>query len=569
MMKRVSVRRILLGSAALLTLAAAAIFPGCGGCGAGKAPLAFVPEDAVGALIIPSISGGVKEAKLLLDRFRDQQVVKLAIDQGKAELVNELGFDPENPQTLRPKGINPDGGLVVSLGADGKTVIAAVSEDDPKAMEKTLRELATKKAGGSAVFQEKEFSGVKVTLLTLQGSDIPRAGWAHVKKTLVLCGKAKEDKIGEAVAAAAKLERNIKSNKTFNTLSSKIGKHQVMLFIDGAAARKISAAQTEEKLRTASDWMKKYIREQQEATDNFLAYMSGVAFSMRLSTDTVALRTYFAATAEKGKTIQALLKGNGDAPSFGKYIGADALSVSRFSLNPKKLMDLIVETMPPGAKRSFYASMEAFEREAKVSPEKDIVATLSGRFAGAIFAPSADIIKAGPPRGKAGLLKMVPMVGMAQVSDPAKAAELLAKLERVLVVAGIEVRTRTEGDRKVYSIEEDGKPVVSWTVAKDVALIGTGDRVAKTVELIGGKGDAVLGKIDNSRAKGLLKSEDGALFYYSVARTADLINKMELPAEIKAILSNALSTINKFNDVMLDFEVDAEGILGELAVRMK
>ena len=44
---------------------------------------------------------------------------------------------------------------------------------------------------------------------------------------------------------------------------------------------------------------------------------------------------------------------------------------------------------------------------------------------------------------------------------------------------------------------------------------------------------------------------------------------MDFPAEVKAMLSTPLSTISKLADMMMDFEVDEGGVLGEWALRVR
>jgi hypothetical protein len=564
---RSRIRRVLLVTAAVAALAAGATLPGCGCRGA--APLAFVPQDALVALVVPSISAGMKEAKLLLDKFRDETPVKMVVDRIKEQLTRELGVDPEKPETLKAKGINPDVGLVASLASDGKSTAIALGVSDWTTLDKTLREVVSKAMGGGVQFMEKVVDGLKVTLVTTPGVETPQLAWAESKKFLLLCPAAKDGKLGEYLAKVSKLDSNLKSNKTYTNLVSKLGKHQVAVYIDGETARKAQAAKIEEELKTASDWSRKYIKDRQEAAEGFFAYFRGAAISLRISAEGLKLRGFMGITPEKAKSVQEIFKGTGDAAHFGKYIGADALALGRVSLNTKKLMDRLVEAMPPGAKRSFYSAIEQLEREAKLSIEKDVLGLIAGRYAAALFAPSLEVIKAGPPRGSAGWARALPAVLMAQVSDATKVSELLAKLERVLVMGHVEVRTRADGDRRVYSIEDDGHPVVSWTVVKDVAVVATGDRLPKTVALINGKGDNVLGQIDNSRAKSLLKSDEGNLLYFNISKTAELVRSMDFPAEVKAILSTPLSTVSKLADATIDFEVEEAGIIGEYVLRVK
>ena len=296
---------------------------------------------------------------------------------------------------------------------------------------------------------------------------------------------------------------------------------------------------------------------------------SDLVVGLELSGKGATVRIYAAIPGEKAKIVREIMSGKGDAPEFGDFIGPDALAVSRFSLNPKKLMDRMLELTPPAMKRQLYRNLDGLERQTKINFEKDVLGLLSGRFALAFFGPNANALQQLSLSRPQDALSAISALGMTQVTDTKKAADLLATLERMLTGAGIDVRARTEGDTRIFYIGPTEAPKVSWTVSKEVAMVATGDRLAKTLSLMNKGGDNVLGEIDYSRAKKLFKAEDGNVAYYNLSKTADTIRSINLPGEIKLMLSSVTATLSKFADVTWSVEPDDNGVLSELSVRLK
>lgn len=564
-------KRTLLCVAGLAAAMVATAGPGCSGC-SGKAPLAYVPQDALYVGVVPSIAEAIKGAGALLDKFKDETPVKMGLKQNRARLVKELGFDPEKPETMEAKGIDPSRGIVASVAADGVSSALVVGVTEQAAMEKYLRETVTKMMGGGATFKEKTVSGVKATLVSMQGSEVPRMAWVHVKEHVVICPRAKDDKVAQHAARLATQEQSIKENRTFELLRGKLGKHHAMLFASGATHKKVEAARIQRRLKTASEWMQKSLKERQETMNAVLEYYDGAALGLRLSGEGATLRGYLAVPEGKSEVLQAIAAGEGDAPDFAEFMGPDALLVGRLSLNTKKLWDKAREIVPPREKRRMYRRLDRIERETKINVEKDVMGQLAGRFAFALFAPDAKVLKKGDLfniRRPDEIITALPMVAMAQVKSPKKAKELLSTVERVMTREGTDVRARSEGERKTYYIGSSSKPLVSWTLVEDVVVVGTGKRVAKTVTLMRKGGDNALGQIGSSRAKKLMTSEEGAVAYYNLAKTADLVRGLDLPGEIKLMLSSVTSALGKFEDVTWSLEVESEGVLGEFQVRVK
>jgi hypothetical protein len=274
--------------------------------------------------------------------------------------------------------------------------------------------------------------------------------------------------------------------------------------------------------------------------------------------------------ADKAKLVGQILQGTGDAADLGEYIAPDALAVARVSMDPTKIWQKLREVMSPRQKEVLYQQLDALEKQTKINVEKDVLGLMAGRFAVAVYAPDAAALKGGlsirrPDR----LAELVPITAMIQVKDRKKSADLLSAIERALTTEGHPVRVRSEGDRRIYYVGEAEAPTMSWTVAKDVVVLATGTRLAKVLALMDKGGENVLGQVRSSRAKNAIRTPEGAVFYYDLAKTADLIRGLDLPGEIKLMLSTVTTTLGRFEDVVWTIEPESNGAMMILDVNLK
>ena len=556
----------------VILAAAAAVggsLPGCGGCGGGKAPLGLVPRDALVVVVVPGISDALTGAKALFDRFKGNPLVAAGVQQKKAQVVRELGFDPEKPESLKKIGVDPSKGFVGFLAGDGKSGAIAFGVSDAEALEKYMITTARRAAGAEVSFKEKTTDGIKVKEVAIKGSSRALGAYAIVKgKTFVFCNEARDNKHAEYLAGLVKQSGDIGDNKVFSRLSKKVGKHQVLVYVSGDGARKASKAEAEARLKGASKYMEKYIKEQQETQEALLAHFDGAAAGLVLSGKRAALTGYVAVPEAQAKKLAGLFKGKGDAPEFGKFIGPDALMFNRITLNAKMVKDKALESISPREKRRIYQRMKRLEERGKINVEKVIDELLAGRYAMAMYPPNIDLQGGLRSLMSADALTAISMVFFVQVTDEGKAATLLSSLEKMMVMGRQDVRIQSKGDLKLYYLEVGGKKVVGWAVKDGVVVVATGDRLEPTLALMEKGGENVLGHIDNSRAKGLLKSDDGNVAYYNLQKSADAARGLKLPAEVKLMISPVLSLFNSLADLTGALEVKDAGVLGELTLKL-
>ncbi len=568
MLEKKDLRKLLPAALLACAVLVGPLLPGCSGCRGSKAPVAFAPADALGVVVVPRLSEAMSQAKAFFDRFKDNPLVAKAVQQGKAEVVREIGFDPEKPETLKKIGIDPGRGLVAHIAADGKSVGIAVGVSDKAALDKYIAKQAAKV---NTELKDVEVDGVKVKELRLKGGTHRLGAFAVVKKTLIICPEAADNKHAAYVAKLTKLKSDISDNKQFVKLSKQVGKHQLLIYVDGEAAAKASKASAKRRLEGASEFMKKYVKEQQETEQAMLAFFRGAAVGFYSSSKGAGMRGYMAVPDEKAKKLAEVFKGKGDPPEFGRFIGPDALSVSRASINVKAVMDKVIENLSPRRKRRLYRQLERLEKQSKIDVRKVLEELPSGRYAAAVYPPNLDpqlnlgSLMSRPEQA----LGMISTVLFIQVTDTDRAAELLAKLERMMVMGRMDVRIQTGKDElKRYFLEVKGKKVVGWTVKDGLLVVATGDRLDKTLTLMEKGGDNVLDQIESSRAKGLFKSDDGNVGYFNLSKMADMVRGMNLPAEVKLMMSSFLSLFNKLADLTGSLEVKDAGVLVEISLRL-
>ena len=550
----------------------AASIPGCSGCG-GSALTKYVPHDALVVVVVPSIKKAVEQQSKLLAKFKDNTAINKAWEQYKGEAAKELGFDPYKPESMKAKGFDPAGGIVASVSAKGKDGAVVLGVSDQKAMEKFLRGMATKMVGASATFKTKDMDGVKVTIVSRQGSDKERLAWGYHKKNVIICGQAEDKEMAKYVVKLTKLEKTIKKNKNFSDLSGKAGKAQAYVYFDGASVKQAATAHYEKRLKRAEKYGfgAKYIKREQEVADGLLNYFRGGVMGLEFSGKGVVLRTYLGVPKEKAAKIAEFLQGKGSAPDFGEYILPSAITVARGSVDIKKMMDWMVE-MVPDMKKEYYHELQRFERRTKIDIEKDVYDLLAGRYALGFFAPPADAFK-GDKRMEEKVMKAVGGVLLVQVTDDKKASDMLATMEKAMTMRGMDIQIKTEGERKNYFFRLGSEKIAGWTVVKKMLVVTSAAHLEKTVKLIEKGGDNVLDKIESSAAKSTFKSKDGLVWYFNLNQLGTLLGKASVPTEYKMqykmFVEPAAKVLTKFSDLSYTMEAKKDGLVGEITVTLK
>ncbi len=540
---------------------------GCGGgCKGSQVPLQYVAHDALVVIEIPSISRGMRHALAFIDRFKQGPLVKTLFATKKALLAKQLGFAIDKPDAYRAKGIEPKVGVAIALKRDGMITVA-MPVGKVEALDQYLRELLTKQLPGSVVFKDKEQDGLKMTLVSHgTAAGAIRGGWTFQEKHLLVA--IGQGDVTKTLVGVTKLKKTAKDNATLQRLRKRLGSTDIMLYVDGEAARARLEERFEERVKEASEWARNRLRGEKALAEGVLSYVEGWAAGIELRQKMLSLRSSLAMPEAKAKVLSSILSGKGDAPEVGKFIGPDALVIARCSLQLKLLIDRALELIPARAKRQLYRQLERFERRNNINIEKSLLALLAGRYGFALFAPTAEALQQ-PPTSLAEAAQMLQMALFVQVTDETKTAEMLQRLERFLVMAREDVRTRTHNQRKVYTLERSGKPIVSWTLAKKMLVVASNERLAPTLKLISSGGPNALGEIRSSRAKSLLRDGNGNVLYQDLRKALDTVRTVNLPTRVKLLLTPILGSLATFDNLTLGLVAEAQGLYGELVVNLQ
>lgn len=555
--------RGLLTALIALVMGGAASAGGCSGCES-KAPLGFVPESSLVVVEVPSLGGAVRHALDLIGAFKMGPLANSLISSRKADLERQLGFDIEKPDSYRQKGLDPKAGLVVSLSNESM-VSVVMPVLDGATVDKFLRDLLTRQLSGKIVFKDEAKEGVKLTLVTRDNGPA-LAGWTIVKKHLLIGGGPGD--VAAHLIGLTKQNKSIRDNPRFLQIHKRLGRYDTLLYVDGEAAKKRLQARFDAQLKDASEFRRERLRERNDLSKGILSYLEAWGLAVRASAKSLSVRTFLAVPEARAKVLKQVFSGRGKSPEFGKFVQADALVVARASLRFKILFDRALDLVSPRTKRGIYRSLERFERRNNLSIEKDLLSLLAGRYAFALFAPPAAALQQ-PPRDPTEIARALQGAFFAQVTDAKKASELLNRLERFLIMARQDVRTQTVGDRKVFTIEKAGQPMLRWTLHRDTLVVASAARLEATIKLMEQGGKNVIGEMRSSRAKGLLRDGDGNVLYQDLSKMVDAARAVNLPASAKLLVSPVLSALGKFDDLAVSFAAEGQGVGAELLLNLK
>ncbi|MCK5799969.1 MAG: DUF3352 domain-containing protein [Deltaproteobacteria bacterium] len=540
---------------------------GCGGgCRGDKAPLRYVSSDAMVVIEIPSISRGVKHILGFVERFKEGVLANSLIAAKKALLSKQLGFDIENPDAYRKKGIDPRASAIVSVSGEGVTTLVMAIRD-AKALDAYLRDLLTRQLSSAVSFKDEMKDGLKITSIVKQGGAMgPQVSWTFHKKHLLFAG-GKGD-IPSALVKATHVTRSMKDHKTFQRLRKRLGTVDTFIYVDGTALRHRVDSRFARRLKDASESRRHYLSSQHDIVKGVFSYFNGWTLGVEFRPKRISLRSALAVPKARIKEVQEIFSGKGKGPAFGKFIGPDALFVGRGTLQLGSIFHRVLDLIPPRSKRGVYRLLERVERRYNLNVEKDILALFAGRYGFAIYAPKTEALQQ-PPTLLRDLSGMFQGVFFVQLTDMKKAREFLDRLERILVMAPLDIRTRTEGKDKIFSLERDNKRLLSWALVKNLMVVASDERMEGTLSLIRRGGKNVLSEVRSSRAKGLLRDGNSNVIYQDLAKTLDVVRAVNLPGKVKLILSPILSGLSKFDDLVVGFLAEDEGLYGEVTVNLK
>ncbi|MCB9558675.1 MAG: hypothetical protein H6707_21340 [Deltaproteobacteria bacterium] len=543
-------------------LVASLAAPACSGCGE-RQPMEFIPENSAIVVQIPSIARLATQSNALIKRFDDGMLTRALIDRGRQRLADELGMDLTKPETVKKRGVDPNGEAVIAFAAQEGVITFAVRTTDDAAFDKFLRESLKKLARGAVTFGDSTADGVKVTLAMKQGTKQARAAWWIDKKVAVICAGKTAD-LGKELAQRIKSKRSIKDNPAFANVLAKLGAAELSMYLDGKGIAQASDAKLDrmKKLGASEVWLKR----KRENNQKLANYLRGAGLGLIVDKERITLRGFYAPPAATAKIVAKLFAGAGSATDLAKFIGGDALVAGKTAFNLPRFFAELRHVIDARAKQRMERGFQFLEQQHGITLDS-IEAMLGHRYAGALYAPKIDLERL---RGGTGqIIEMLPFVGMAQVRDETAAKKLLLKAERALVLAQHKINSERRGDLTIYTYERGGRGLLSWTVSKGVAVISTPARLTETLKLIDDAGDNVLSHLQSKRAKRAFAAKDGSAINVNVQAVTKALKQSDLPMELRLMLTRAFSALETMRDLTVSFAADESGVVGEFAILLK
>lgn len=557
-------RARLLVVALLLMVAGAALAVVLSRSKAGPVPecARYVPHDSAFLIMVPSIREAMLQQNKLTARLKKNEVVGALWEQLGGSVVKELGFDPGKPETIKVVGVDPRGGLVAAMSADGKSTMAALAVVDQAAMEKTLRGLVRRTVSAPR-FQARTVGGVKLTLVTDQA-----LAWGYHGSCVVISFGSATDKPADHVAALMAQQKHIGGDRTFLNMLGKVRGQQVVMYVNGAPlGRRYRAHQ-----KRLNELLPKHGSGQaQDVPVDLSSYFTGAVVGLGVSGRRVDLKAHVGIPPQKVQQLTKLLRGTGKAAPLGKYILPGAVLAARGSIDLRAVLDGMEAQLPPEARQQYRAGVALFEQRTGIK-EKDLHDLLAGRYGIGVFAPSSAAM-AGDGTLQDRLARAAGGVVLIQTRGKDKAAAVLERLARAWRERGAAVLAVPGSKGKRYCYQRQGQCVVSWATARDMVVVASSRHMEASLKLVEEGGKSLLERIKGSHARSTFRKDDGMILYLDLYQVATLARKMTLPGifmmTYKMYVQPAAALLAMFSDLALTAEPAPDGIIARLVITLK
>lgn len=553
---------------------------GCRGCG--DEALRFVPAGAPLVVATPRLSRAMVQLEQLIGGLRRaglsdaDPVAKrlLAIRKATGDLGSpeRFGFDGSDGAAL---ALLPEGDVALVIGAARPDRIAA-----------GWRWVAHGVFGGQLHAQATQHRGTKVVCIKQTGrtesSGRAALAWTLVgRMSLAVVAFADdgprrppETRAVEGVIALSRLGRpSMRDSASYRRSLSSIDRGSVLnAFVDVRALWHKRWARLRAALADASPELRGRVSGRQRVVGELLRGVDGVGLALQASATGLALRIRVLGGASgPGSGARSLWHGKGKAIEMERFLDPTSLVVARASLDLEALLHAHLGRLPIGIKRSVYGQMAQVKRHHGLDVEQAIT-KLANRFAMGLAVRD----RMGPTQ--AGSASETPVevtwLLVAQTSDSAAVDEVLVRVERALVVRGLDVRVRDggDGDSPSYSVVGQGAcRLARWGLVGDALVLRMapwgclperppGD-VSKS------PGQDVVDAIRIPRARRSFVQDSGAVVYLDAARLVRTAGAWI--RDVPAFGALAWTIAILLDDLALSIESHDGDLVSEIVVRLR
>lgn len=527
----------------------------------------YVPHDSAFLMMIPSIKEAMQQQTKLFARLKKNQIFGALWEQYGGLVVQEMGFDPGKPDSIKAMGVDPSGGAVAAMSADGQISMVALAVSNKQAMDKTLRG-HVKRMTAQVKFETRDLGGVEVTVAAGRA-----LAWGYHGSCVIISLGTADGKAAQHVARLAALKKNITGNKTFKSMLARVQGQQLLLYINGASLGRSYREHLKRRAEQGGEdnQGKKTAATKDDPAKDLSRYFAGGILGLGISGKQIEATAFVGMPGDRSKKLARLLRGKGKAPAMGQYILPDAITAARGSLDLKMIVAWMEAKLPADARQQYRLGVQTFEQRTGIK-EQDLYGLLAGRYAVGIFAPSPAALRGmGAMRDR--LARAAGGVLLVQVTDAKKAATVLERLATAWKARGADIQVDPKGGGKRYCYRQLGQCLLSWTVAKNLVVIASSRHLDASVKLVQGGGKSLMGKIKSSHARSTFRKAEGMIWYLDLYQVATLAKKITLPGfymlTYKMYVQPASALLSMFSELACTVEPRTDGITSRLVITLK
>ena len=539
-----------------LGLALVLAVAGCNGCRGRDvpqpqaSPLAFLPKQPEGVVHVPDLEK-VGRTVAQLEKTRLAELAASAFGASNPEqlvrpLVQQLGFDPRQPDGFAAAGIDGKRGLAVGPDETGTQLLVVGVADAGKfdAYAASLAKRFGAATRGTARWAPPAAEGAQprpVEVQTFAGADgAVRVAFAQRDGYAVVASEAGAvEAVGRAIVRP--WESSLANDAAYRKTAGKLGARDLYVWMPkGAQLQGRRGAQFE----------------------------SGLALGASAGDGGVNVRVL----VPRGPLELAVIQ------PAGKVAGGDLVPLLpaedflalRLGGEPQALQPLLEAVMP----RGLFVRL----RRAGIDPGNEILAQLRpGVVVGLGLNPEIDLsggLPADAAVSRTNPFDFVTATVYAKVKDPARAAQVLEKLAAGAGQFQMQVASSDVDGAKVYKATYAAGEGMSWTLAGDT-LIATGGKGA--MEKARGRlalADAPRFEVADPSARKVFESSASAA-HLVVPRLTNALRAIPESAygvggfRIKAIVETWVGLLDEVKGMTASFSVDDEGLVIDADLGLK
>ena len=514
--------------------------------------VALIPSSYMVVVSAPRLDKLQSGAGALLARFNGTPFSKARLSR---EIKRELGLDIFSKSDLKSTGLDLSKGAALGVGANDSVIVVAAEADKGK-LDKFLREKANSK--GNVEFKTWDLpGGAKGVAMYRTGSSRVRAVWTHAKGYMVLCGgkrKGLKDMLKKVVSRGGK---QMAADANYKRLVKQVGQHDVLMYVNGPVVKRETLAKRKRQIASASDYMKSYYTKKLKNEQMAFAYFDGYVMGVRLMGDKALVRSYLAVPMSARVAIRSVMEGKGSPVALAKYMASEPVALVSLSFDAKMAMEMLKKVMPAKARQDYDQGVQTIEAQTGLSLNDDVFGQLAGRYAAALFAPTAKQIKKLARSNRAH--ELAQWVALGKINNEGKVNKVLQTAADISAKNDVKFKTAKVSGAKVYTFKERKNEYVSWAATRGHILVGAPKRVKQSIKLLAGKGSPADLPVP---AREALKKDSALVVYLDAARVLELMGHVPGNREVKGVAA----MLSPLGHAVFTAEVQGAGVMMDLVL---